>query len=163
MKRLLRQSKFVIVTMIVALVALTVAAAGTPAAHASSPQAYIDATGQGGGVQVYGWYFTAGVTARVEVLKSDLSQVLSTKYLTAWQGTGSYGVFDTLMSVNYVGSVYVAVDQAGHATAWAKTYVYPDPYIIAQGEDTRRTGHRHRLLPRRHRAGRGAGSQLERA
>jgi hypothetical protein len=121
-------------TMALALGGLTLTTTAMPAARAASPQAYISAYGQGGGVQVYGWYFTAGVSVRVEVLKSDLSQVLSTQYLKAWQGTGSYGVFDTLMSVSYVGSVYVAVDQAGHPTAWAKTYVYPDPYITIQGE-----------------------------
>jgi hypothetical protein len=134
MKRLLRNTRLVILSALLALGSLTFVATASPAAHAASPQAYINTYGQGGGVQVYGWYFTAGVTVRVEVLKSDLSQVLSVKYLTAWQGTGSYGVFDTLMSTGYVGNVYVAVDQAGHPTAWAKTYVYPDPYITAQGE-----------------------------
>jgi hypothetical protein len=134
MKRLLRNSKLIILSALLALGSLTFAASATPAAHAALPQAYISAYGQGGGVQVYGWYFTAGVSVRVEVLKSDLSQVLSIRYLTAWQGTGSYGVFDTLMPVSYVGNVYVLVDQAGHSTAGAKTYVYPDPYIAVQGE-----------------------------
>ncbi|HEY8286340.1 MAG TPA: hypothetical protein VIJ28_18285 [Chloroflexota bacterium] len=134
MKRLLRNTKFAILSVLLALGSLTFAATATPAAHAATPAAYIDAYGQGGGVQVYGWQFTAGVPVRVEVLDSGLLHVLSVQYLTAWQGIGSYGVFDVLMSTSYSGNVWVVADQAGHPSAWAKTYVYPDPYIIAQGE-----------------------------
>jgi hypothetical protein len=132
MKRLFRNGKLIILSAVLALASLTFAAGASPVAHAA-PAPIVDASGQGGGVQVYGWNYTAGVTVRVEVLDLSL-HVLSTRYLTAWQGTGAYGVFDTLMPVNYVGNVYVLVDQAGHPTAGAKTNIYPDPYIVAQGE-----------------------------
>jgi hypothetical protein len=138
MERLLRNSKLLLLSAVLALGSLTFAATAMPAAHAA-PQPTIDARGQGGGVQVYGWQFTAGATVRVELLDPGLLHTLSVQYFKAWQGTGSYGVFDTLISpsypyAGYSGSVWVAVDQAGHPTSWAKTYIYPAPYITTQGE-----------------------------
>ena len=107
----------------ITLTGVTAALHAVPAAHAA-PTASISVTGQGGGAQVYGFYFTAGVSLRVEILDSSLSHVVSTQYLTAWENsTHAYGVFDVLMSTSYTGSAWVAVDQAGHATAWAKVNV----------------------------------------
>jgi hypothetical protein len=98
-------------------------------AQASTPPPYLSVTGEGGGVIVNGYYFTAGVSVRVEVLNSNLTSVVATRYLTAWQGSGSYGVFSVLVSTNYTGKVLVAADQAGHPTEWATTTVFPPPHI----------------------------------
>jgi hypothetical protein len=130
MKRLLRTSRLALVGVVLAAGGLGIGVSTTSIAHAA-PSAYISAIGQGGGAQVYGYYFTAGVSLRVEILDSSLSHVVSTEYLTAWQGIGSYGVFDVLMSTGYTGAAWVAVDQAGHATVWAKTYIYAAPHIQA--------------------------------
>jgi hypothetical protein len=130
LRRTLKRSALIIA---ITLTGVTAALHAVPAAHAATA-ASISVTGQGGGAQVYGFYFTAGVSLRVEILDSSLSHVESTQYLTAWQGLGSYGVFDVLMSTSYTGTAWVAVDQAGHATVWAKTYIYPAPYIQATGE-----------------------------
>jgi hypothetical protein len=120
--------------VVLAVSGLGVAATVAPAAHAASSPS-ISVIGQGGGAQVYGWQFTAGITVRVEVLDSSLSHVVSTQYLTAWENsTHAYGVFDILMSTSYSGPAWVAVDQAGHATVWAKTYIYPAPHIQATAE-----------------------------
>jgi hypothetical protein len=134
MKQLLRNSRLVLLSVVLALGGLTFGTTTLPAAEASTPPAYIDAYGQGGGVQVYGWYFTPGVSVRLEVLDAGMLHVLSTQYLTAWPGSGSYGVFDALLNTTYSGDVWVVADQAGHPSAWYKTHIYPAPYVTAQGE-----------------------------
>jgi hypothetical protein len=132
--KLIRNSKIILLSAALALGGLTFAATAAPAAHAASPP-LLSAYGQGGGAQVYGWYFTAGVTVRVEILDSNLQHVLTTQYIRAWQNsTGAYGVFDTLMTTSYSGSVWVVADQAGHPSTWAKTYIYPAPHIQVTGE-----------------------------
>ena len=131
LRRTLKRSALIIA---ITLTGVTAALHAVPAAHAA-PTASISVTGQGGGAQVYGFYFTAGVSLRVEILDSSLSHVVSTQYLTAWENsTHAYGVFDILMSTSYSGPAWVAVDQAGHATVWAKTYIYPAPHIQATAE-----------------------------
>jgi hypothetical protein len=134
MKRVLRNSKLILASLVFAVGGLSVAATAAPAAHAAT-NPFISVTGQGGGAQVYGWQFTAGVTARVELLDSGLLHVVATQYITPWwNSTHAYGVFDTLLSTSYSGSAWVAVDQLGHATVWAKTYIYPAPHIQVTGE-----------------------------
>jgi hypothetical protein len=124
MKRLLRNSKLLLASLVLAASGLSVAATATPAVLASGSP-FISVTGQSGGAQIYGWQFTEGVSARVELLNSGLTQVLATQYITPWwNSTHAYGVFDLLLSTGYTGSVYVAMDQAGHSTVWAKTYIY---------------------------------------
>jgi hypothetical protein len=131
---MLRTSRLVLASVVLAVSGLGVAATVAPAAHAASTPS-ISVTGQGGGAQVYGWQFTPGATVRVEILDSSLSHVVSTQYLTTWwNSTHAYGVFDVLMSTSYIGPAWVAVDQAGRPTVWAKTYIYPAPYIQATGE-----------------------------
>lgn len=124
------KSKLVLLSAMLALGGLTMAAAAAPAAHAALAPT-ISVTGQGGGAQVYGWNFTAGVPARVELLDGGLGRVLTTQYITPWLNvTHAYGVFDTLLSTGYTGPAWVAVDQRGHATVWAKTYIYHAPHIV---------------------------------
>jgi hypothetical protein len=126
---LIRNSKLILLSAVLAAGGLGFAATAAPAVHAATAPT-ISAYGQGGGAQVYGWNFTQGVTARVELLDSGLTHVLSTQYLSPWwNSTHAYGVFDTLLSTSYSGYAWVAVDQAGHSTVWTKTYIYPAPHI----------------------------------
>ncbi|MBV9280108.1 MAG: hypothetical protein JOZ41_08515 [Chloroflexi bacterium] len=129
MKKLLRSTRLIVLGSVLALASLTLATTAVPAAHASGSP-YISVYGQGGGAQIYGWQFTEGVSARVELLDSGLTRTLAVQYITPWwNSTHAYGVFDLLLSTGYVGSAWVAVDQAGHSTVWAKTYIYSAPHI----------------------------------
>ncbi|HEY8286339.1 MAG TPA: hypothetical protein VIJ28_18280 [Chloroflexota bacterium] len=127
MKRLIRDSKLVIVSAMLALGGLTFAAGPRLVAHAA-PSGLLEVINQGGGVYVDGYAFTPGVQVRVEVLNSSLTQVLSTQYPTP----NSVGDFGTLLTTpGFTGSVQVAVDQAGSPTIWAQATVLHDPYITA--------------------------------
>jgi hypothetical protein len=130
MKRLLRNSKLVLLSAALALGGLAFAATATPAAHAASPS--LTATGQGGSVYVYGSGFNPyGGSVRVEVLNSNLTQVLDTEYPLVYPN-GSFAVLlKETPSTSYTGIAHVVADQSGLPSTWTSTYIYPAPYITA--------------------------------
>ena len=141
MKLILIHSKLALTILVLALGGLAFAA-GTPAAHADQPP-FIDAYGQGGGAQVYGWHFTAGELVRLEILDATQLHVESVKYVKAWTNSSiSYGVFDALMNTSYTGKAYVEAFQLHCIRFWTgavacryllaskvQTYIYPAPHI----------------------------------
>jgi hypothetical protein len=127
MKRLLRNSKLVLVSAALALGGLTFAASPRLAAHAA-PTPFLEVINQGGGVYVDGYSFTPGVQLRVEVLNSGLTQVLSTQYPTP-DSAGEFGIL--MPTPGFTGSAQVMVDQAGFPTVGAQATVLHDPYITA--------------------------------
>jgi len=134
MKRLLRSSKLLLASVVLALGGFSIAAIATPAAHAAGTS--ISAFGEGGGVQVYGFGCNPGASVRVELLTHDnYMHVLATKYVTASTASGptAPGTFMTLINTSYVGYVYVAMDCYPGPTAWATAYVYPAPWITVTG------------------------------
>ena len=131
--KLMRNSKLLLLSAVVALGGLAFAATAAPAAHAACTTSFF-AEGQGGGVKAFGSCFNPYATVRVEIMTTDLSTVLATTYVTA----DSSGNFATLLSTNYVGNVYVPADgphpgtiPGRVGTLWGHTYVYPAPYLQA--------------------------------
>ncbi len=138
MKRLLRHSKLVLLTMVLALGGLVTATA-TPAAHAGSG-ASINTSCQISFTEVcfYGYGFSPDAQVRVEVLNSSLTEVLGhagvpggVQYVYA----NNYGVIHGFVSGNdmlcfqgYTGPVWVVADQLSPSVpfpsgeAWAQTY-----------------------------------------
>ena len=125
--KLIRNSKLLLASVVLAVGGLGVAATTAPAAHAAS--ATISATGQGARVIVQGSGFNPGGSVRVEVLDTSWN-LLATQYVTAGTGGGA-GWFYTILSVNYVGNVIVMADGAGSSFISATTYIYPLPFITA--------------------------------
>jgi hypothetical protein len=127
MGHLVRGIRRLLLAATLALASLTGTALTAPAVHASvSPSLAV--TGQGGGVYVQAVGFTSWVPVRIEVLNSTLTIVGSTQYLTP---SSCYfgGCFATVLPAGFTGGAYVVADQAGWPTTWAKTTIYPDPYI----------------------------------
>jgi hypothetical protein len=134
--KLIRNSKLILLSAVLALGGLAFAATAAPAAHAACTTSFF-AYGQGGGVKAYGTCFNPYATVRVELMTNDISTVLATTYVTA----DSSGSFATLLSTNYVGNVYVSADGSHPGTIpgrvgtlWGHTYVYPAPYLEAWEE-----------------------------
>ena len=132
MKRLLRHSKLVLLTVVLALGGLVTATA-SPAAHAASPSLYVK--GQGGSVYVYGSGFNPYIYVRVELLNSSLTQKLDYDYIRAEPNGSIEGTFQAIdwTTPSYTGSAWVVADQIGLPSTWASTTIYPAPYITAQG------------------------------
>src|SRR5579862_3340400 len=108
MKILFRSMKLAVLTATLAVGSLSLTAVATPAADAATTTPILSALGQGGGAQVYGWRFTAGVTVRLEILDAKLQHVEAVQYIKPWlNSTRAYGTFETLMPTNYTGSVWV--------------------------------------------------------
>lgn len=114
------RSPRLLLSAIVAVGALTGLTVPAAPAHAAGP--YVTANGGPGEVEVYVGGFNADATVRVEVLTSDLGEVLNTYYVQVnWIGYMDGELY--LGTGGYTGKVWVAADGAPGPTAWASTQV----------------------------------------
>jgi hypothetical protein len=146
----LRISKLLVLSSLLATVGLSIAVNAAPSAMAAGP--YFMATGRGGDVLATGNNFPAGATIRLQILDSS-SHVVTTQNVTASSG-GSYpGFFETAIKTGYAGAATVTASQfVCKVLGWggipprplfychyvllgsAQTTIYPAPHISGNAE-----------------------------
>jgi hypothetical protein len=145
MKALLRFTKPIVLSSLLATIGLSVAVNTAPNAMAASPN--FTATGRGGDVLTIGNSFPAGATIRLQILDSS-SNAVTTQNITASSGGSSPGFFETAIKTGYAGAATVTASQdvctligwggipprprfSCHYVLLAseKTTIYPAPHI----------------------------------
>jgi hypothetical protein len=132
MKQLFQHGKLVLLTLVLAVMSLTVAATASPAAHAGcTPSISTDSFAQG--TNIYGNCMNPNVQIRVELLTTDLRDDLATGYVYA----DNNGSFEAQLKTTYVGNVSVVADEICTSCTgdsfWTGAYIYPAPYLKTFG------------------------------